>query len=147
MNITVTEAIKAPIERVFDALSDIAHADERITGITKLDILSEIKSGKGVRWRETRMMFGKEATEEMEITEISPPNSYKVEAASHGMKYVSVFRFRALDPNNTEVTMVFTGTPTSLSGKLMTPLFLLFQGTARKALRKDILDCKAFIER
>jgi hypothetical protein len=146
MNVSATETIAAPIERVFEVLGDIEHAQERIPGITKLEILSDIRSGKGVRWRETRTMFGKEATEVMEMTEFTPPTSYRVEAASHGMKYVSVFRFRAVDDKATEVNMTFAATPQTLFARLMTPVAFLFKGVTRKALHQDILSCKRYIE-
>ena len=146
MKVSVTEIISAPVANVFEVMSDIPSAAERVSGIVQLEVLGDIRSGKGVRWRETRVMFGKEATEVMEITEFSPPNHYRVEAQSHGMKYVSEWRFRDIDGARTEVSMVFTGTPLTLAAKLMTPLALLFQGATRKALHQDVLDCKRHIE-
>lgn len=145
MKISVSETIHAPVEIVFETMTDFEHAAERISGIAKLEILGDPKVGPGFRWRETRVMFGKEATEEMEITEFNFPNSYRVEAASHGTKYESELTFTPVE-GGTDVTMTFSGVPQTLAAKLTTPLAVLFAGSTRKALRQDILDLKRFIE-
>ena len=43
----------------------------------------------GLKWRETRTMFGKSATEVMWITDVVENESYDVRAESHGMVYLS----------------------------------------------------------
>ena len=45
------------------------------------------------KWRETRTMFGQEATEEMWITEHEKDASYVAEAESRGNHYRSEYRF------------------------------------------------------
>ena len=107
--LTVVRTIGAPPERTFEAFSNLETAAERIRGIEKLEILQRSESGKngigvGTRFRETRIMFGKEATEEMEITRFEPPSGYTVEARSHGAHYVSTFSFRA-DGEGTRLEM------------------------------------------
>lgn len=139
MKVTATKTVDAPRERVFDVFADIAAVEDRVEGITKVDILSDVRSGLGTRWRETRVMMGKEATEEMEMVEFSPPSRYVVTAASRGNEYRSVYDF-ADKGTGTEVTMVFEGTPVSLGAKLMAPLMLLFAGASRKMLEADMDD-------
>lgn len=145
MNIRVAKHINAPIDRTFDVFSDLTKAVERIEGITKLEILSETTSGLGTRWRETRVMFGREATEEMEISVFEANKSYEVVAESRGVKYHSVYTFTERD-GGTEVAMVFSGTPTTLMTRLMTPLGWLFQGATKKALEADMDQLKAVCE-
>ena len=82
MKISMSELLEAPRSDVFKLFTDIENASDRISGIRKLEVLSEVRSGVGLRWRETRVMFGKEATEEMEITGFDEPESYVVEAES-----------------------------------------------------------------
>lgn len=93
MKVVMEKTVNGPADRVFEVFSDIQHCGDRIKGITKVEVLSDVKQGTGLRWRETRVMLGKEATEEMEMTASEPPNSYTVEARSHGMHYISVFTF------------------------------------------------------
>ena len=146
MKVSVSETISGPVQTVFDAVSDVTNAADLISGLDKVEILSDVKTGKGLRWRETRVMFGKESTEEMEITVFDPPNFYRSEARSHGMIYLTNTTFREIDENTTEVTVAFTGTPVSLVAKLMTPIGLLFSGSLKKSLRADLLDLKRSIE-
>ena len=67
--LTCSVEVNAPAARVWDLITDIEHAHEFIPGIKAIEILGDKKSGLGLRWRETRVMFGKEATETLEITE------------------------------------------------------------------------------
>lgn len=145
MKVIVSVDIDAPQQKVFEVVSDIDNAESRIDGIEKIEILSSQRSGLGLKWQETRTMFGKEATEIMEITEWSPPELYHVSAHSHGMDYDTDVTFKAVD-SKTKVSMIFTGKPISLLAKLMTPLGLLFQGATKKALQKDLDDLKTYIE-
>ena len=147
MKVVVKIEINAPIDKVFEYFSDVQKIGERIEGIKKVEILSKEKSGAGLKWRETRVMFGKEATEEMWITAFSPPISYSVDAESHGMKYHSVYTFNEVG-NGTTVEMVFEGTPVSVGAKLTAPLFnLVFKSSTKKALKKDMEDLKALLEK
>jgi len=146
MKISTSETIQAPRERVFEVFSDIPRAQERIDGIAKLEVLSEVDRGPGLRWRETRVMFGKEATEEMEITGFEEPRSYVVEAESHGTHYTSCYTFNEADDDRTDVTVVFMGRPVTLLSKLMTPMWLLFKGATERALKQDMTDLKRYLE-
>jgi hypothetical protein len=145
MKISMTERIIAPQERVFGLFADLDGAPGRIAGITKLERLTVGPVGVGTRWRETRVMFGKEATEEMEFTVFEPPRRYVVEAESHGMHYRSEYQFEPAG-GATDVHMTFEGRPLTLGAKLMAPLGLLFAGTAKKCFAQDMADLKVAAE-
>ena len=49
MKVLINETVQAPIDAVFDLMSDISNAEKHIDGITKVEVLSDIKSGKGLR--------------------------------------------------------------------------------------------------
>ena len=91
--ISVSTNVAAPIDQVFKVYTEIEKAAERIPDITALEVLSEGPFGEGTRWRETRVIMKKEATEEMWVTDVDPPNSYTVASESHGMKYSTLFSF------------------------------------------------------
>jgi large subunit ribosomal protein L30 len=71
------------------------------------------REGKGTRWRETRNIYGKEAIEEMEITDFQPNKRYTVEANTHGTLYITVFKFTAVK-GGTKVTIEFEGFDTAI---------------------------------
>ena len=54
-----------------------------IPDITALEMLSEGPFGEGTRWRETRVMFKKEAVEEMWVTGFPPPHDLDSAIVSH----------------------------------------------------------------
>lgn len=118
-----------------------------MSGLTNVELLGGGGAfGLGTRWRETRTMFGKEATEEMEITAYVAPVSYRAEAESHGAHYVSDLTFDDLGDGATAVTMTFDGRPTTVVGKLMAPMWWLFRGATRKMIQRDLDDMKAALE-
>ena len=145
MEIRVSKFVNAPVERVFDAFSDITQTQNRVDGITKVEILSDVTSGVGTRWRETRVMFGREATEEMEISTFTPNQSYEVKAESRGVKYHTVYTFTP-QGDGTQVEMVFSGIPMTLMTKLMAPLGFLFKGTTQKMMDADMEALKKICE-
>ena len=145
MALTCSVRIRGSQQDVFDAISDLENAADRIKAINKVEVLTEGPVGKGTRWRETRTMFGKECTEEMEITEFDSPNGYRVGADSCGCHYDSSFSVRP-DGDETVVEMSFRAIPTSIKGRLMMPMGFLMQGMMKKMVRQDLEDLKAHVE-
>ncbi len=143
--ITVSKQIKASPEAVFAVASDFAGAPGRIKGITKLEILTPGPVGAGTRFRETRVMFGKEATEEMTISAFDPPHSYELTAQSCGAAFHTIFRFTS-DGGGTRMDCEFRTRAVSFFAKLFTPLAYLMKGMLRKCLNQDMEDIKKAAE-
>ncbi|HEX6909628.1 MAG TPA: SRPBCC family protein, partial [Longimicrobium sp.] len=59
---------------VFQALTDLEGAARWMPGIAQVERVGEVREGVGSRWRETRVMRGKEVTEELEVTHHHPPS-------------------------------------------------------------------------
>ena len=114
----VSTVISASPERVFALFTDLAHAPDNIRAIKKLELLTPGPMCMGTRFRETRVMFGKEATEEMEVIELDPGRSYAVTASSCGTRYLTRFSFQPV-PEGTRVDLRFEATPVSFFAKLM----------------------------
>ncbi len=147
--LSVTETIAAPCERVFALATDLAAAPERIAGIESVEMLSDGPFGVGTRWRESRKMMGKLATEEMWITACDPPRSYTAEAESCGCHYVSTLTFEPGGESTgqtTQATFTFEGRPTTLLARLMTPLQGLMVGSLRKMIAADLADLRRAAE-
>lgn len=145
MKLTIETEVAAPIERVFEAMTDLRNAPARCSGIKSLELLTEGPVGAGTRFRETREMFGKEAVEEMEVTAFTPPSSYTVEGDSCGAHFTSTFTFTP-HGDGTRVVMQMTSRANTVMAKLMTPVGWLFRGVMKKAIRKDLDDLKAYVE-
>ena len=143
--IRVERRFNAKLADVFCAFTALESAPERITAIQKLEVLTDGPMQVGTRFRETRVMFGKEATEEMEVTRFSPNEGYTVEAESCGTHYTTSYAF-ADKGESTEVVMSFEGRPLTFFGKVMSVVFRPFLGMMTKMVAKDMDDLGAYLE-
>ena len=142
---TIGKHVEATREEVFAVASDFKHAAENICGIERLEVLGDGTVGTGTRFRETRVMFGKESTEEMEITAFDPPKGYTVEADTCGAHYRAEYRFIS-DIAGTHMRISFETQPVTMVAKLMSPLALLMMGPMKKCIDADLEDIKRVAE-
>lgn len=142
---TITKQIDAAPETVFEYATDLRRAPERINGIVKMEVLTEGPIRLGTRFRETRIMFKREATEEMEITAFDPPTGYALGCESHGCRYRTEFRLRPTDAG-TEMQMEFDAHPLTLPAKVLGFLFKPMLKACIKETEKDLDDLAAAIE-
>ena len=90
MKIKAKVSIKGKKEDVWDVITDIEGSVERISAIESVEILEKPATGiLGLKWKETRTMFGKEATEIMWVTDAKENEYYQTRAESHGALYIS----------------------------------------------------------
>ncbi|MBW5486152.1 SRPBCC family protein [Streptomyces bambusae] len=147
--VVVEREMAAPAERVWRALTALESMPEVLSGVDAVEVLTPGPFGVGTRWRETRRMFGKEATEEMYVTACEAPQRYVAEADNAGMHYVSEFRLTERVPGRTTVRMTF-GAQRTAGGRPNVFLRLLNRlGTkaVAKAITRDLSDVAASVER
>lgn len=145
-SVVVERRVSASQGRVWEALTDLGGMERMVSGVAKVEVLTEGGFGVGARWRETRRMFGKDATEEMWVTESEPPERYVVEAESHGSHYVSEWVLRPDGPATT-VRMTFTAVPTgAVAGLLAKVLGGVGARSVSKAVARDLDDVAAWVE-
>lgn len=130
------------------AITDIERAAELIRGIEKIEVLDTPAQGLvGLRWRETRILFGKPASAEKWITEATEPEAYTARAEDNGFVFTTTLRLAERDGVLT-LTSSHLSEPRTLAAKLMSiPMGLLFRGVAKKAILQDLQDIKAEVER
>jgi len=145
MRIESEKWIDAPREAVFAAFVDLEGMPGRIRGVESVEVLTDGPTAVGTRWRETRIMFGKEATEEMTVSGLEPGRSCTIRATSCGCEYTTVFTFSD-ERGGTLVRMSMTSRARTFLAKLMTPLGWLMRRTMRKLLAKDLDDLAASVE-
>ncbi len=147
MQLTESIPVLRPPEQVWATITDIQHCAQVITGILSVEVLEQPKDGLvGLKWRETREMFGKAASETMWITHADAPNSYQTRAESHGAVYISGFTLEP-DGEHTVLTMSFRGEPQTLSARVMAFLMApMIKKAMVKVIHQDLLDIKRFVE-
>ena len=147
MKATASTTIKANKSDVWDTVTDIEKAKDRIECIKDITVLENPGSGLvGLKWKETREMFGKEAVETMWITEAKTNEYYITEARNCGCVYHSKVELKGQD-GNVELVMTFQSKPESFFAKLMTPMMFFMKGMVQKAFIKDLEDIKRHLEK
>ncbi len=138
--------INASPEEVFQVASNIPNAANMIEGITKIEMLTDGPVGVGTTWSETRVMFGKEHSETMEITGFDPPRSYTVGSESCGALWSSTFSFTP-EAGGTRVDLDFLTKPLSVWAKIMSVVMTpLMRGMMKKCVGADLRDLKKVCE-
>lgn len=146
MKISASCEITAPKAEVFQVFSDLRALPQNVEAITKIEILTSGDIGLGTRFKETRVMFGKEASEVMEITAFSPPDKLQEEARSSGMHYVSVWSFSESN-GVTTVNIDFSGKAETFVAKVLSLIFSFMAGSMKKAFLADMNDLKKVLEK
>lgn len=144
-SITVSRTIQAPAEAVFDTTTNIHAWADIVPAIDKIEPLTDGPAALGTRFRETRIMFGREATEEMEFLEWERPNRYVLGAESHGCRYRTTFTLTP-DQGGTKLEMHFAGEPQTFMAKIMTVLMKPMMKKMGDMCAKDLDAMKAHIE-
>lgn len=148
--IELERTVQAPVARVWDVLTDVAHADQTLGEVTKVELLTDGPYRVGTRWRETRRMFGKEATEQMQVTVVEPQTRTVVEADSSGVHYVTEFTLAPAPENATRLAVSFTALQAQ-AGPVQRALWAVVGRLGAKAtekmMAKDLQDIAARAER
>src|SRR6185295_361887 len=88
--LVVMRTIDAPIDVVFRTVADITQFSRALPHIVKVEFLSDARLGAGTRFRETRLMKGKENVTELEVTEYVENDRVRLVADNHGVVWDSV---------------------------------------------------------
>ena len=147
MKVSTSIEIEKPREDVWKAITDIENAQGRISSIVAIEVLEKPEAGfVGFKWKETRKMFGKEATEIMWVTDSVENEYYSTRAESHGSVYVSRLSLTE-SAGITTLTMSFSGEAQSLVARILSTLMgFLIKGSMKKELQKDLVDIKNYVE-
>jgi len=147
MLIEAQVTINASKAAIWAAITDIENASKTISGIEKIELVEKPANGLvGLKWRETRMLFGKPATVEKWITDAAENEFYKTRAESDGFVFLTT---KSLSESSGGITLTecHDSKPQGMVAKLMSiPMMFLFKGVAKKALLQDLKDIKAAVE-
>jgi hypothetical protein len=148
MIVEVQVTIQGSKPAIWAAITDIENAANTIRGIEKIEVVQKPAGGLvGLRWRETRLLFGKPATAEKWITDAAENEYYKTRAESDGFVFLSTTRISE-GRGGMALTSSHESRPQSLVRKVISvPMMFLFKGVMKKALLQDLNDIKAAVEK
>lgn len=139
--------IAATREAVWAAIANIAGAAGIIRGIERIEVLHQPANGLvGLRWRETRILFGEPASVEKWITAAVENEYYQTRAEDKGFVFLTTLRL-ADSGAGVVVSSAHDSQPRTWMARLQAiPMGLLFRGTIRKAILQDLNDIRAAVE-
>lgn len=131
---------------IWAAITNIENAAEMISGIEHIEVLEKPAAGLvGLRWRETRMLFGKPATVEKWITDAAENAFYTTRAEDGGFVFVSTMHI-AESGGGMMLTSAHVTEPQGIVARLQSLPMFLFKGVVKKALVQDLNDYKTAVE-
>jgi Polyketide cyclase / dehydrase and lipid transport len=146
MGVEAQVTINGSKAAVWAAITNIENAADIISGIEDIEVLEKPADGLvGLRWRETRLYFGKPASVEKWITDVAENESYKTRAESDGFVFVTTMRISASD-GGIMLTSSHDSRPQGIGARLRSAPMFLFKGVVRKALLRDLNDIKSAVE-
>jgi hypothetical protein len=146
MIVEVQVTINGSKAAIWAAITNIENASEIISGIENIEVLEKPANGLvGLRWRETRMLFGEPATVEKWITDAAENEFYKTRAEDRGVVFITTIGISESSGGMT-LTSSHDSQPQGIVARLMSIPMFLFKGVAKKALLQDLNDIKSAVE-
>jgi len=131
---------------IWAAITNIENAAEIMSGIESIEVLDKPANGLvGLKWRETRMLFGKPATAEKWITDATENEFYKTRAEDRGFVFLSTARISESGGGIT-LSSSHESKAQGIVARLSIPMLFLFKGVTKKALLQDLNDIKVAVE-
>ena len=133
---------------IWAAITDIANASEIISGIENIEVVEKLANGLvGLKWRETRMLFGEPATVEKWITDAAENQFYKTGAEDGGFKFLTTMQISESSNGSVTLTSSHDSQPQTIVARFMSiPMGLFFKGMLKKAVLQDLNDIKSAVE-
>ena len=116
----VSEWIACPPKRVFEFITDSNNAPKIVPSVKTTVKLTDGPPKVGTRYRETRIMNGKEEHVDLEVKEYAAPNVYAMQNVTDGFETVYRYKLRP-ERDGTHIDLVCEVTAAGVK-KLMLPL-------------------------
>lgn len=139
---TCKRTIDAPIERVFKTLATIGEFRQAVPSIQKIVFLTDRQYGVGTRFRETRILNGKEATTELEVTELVENEYVRMVSDTGGTIWDTLFRVRQ-DGESVAMNMQMDARPHRFPARVITPMIM---GMVERFIHQDMDAVKEYCE-
>ena len=116
----MSEWVARPPKDVFDFITASDNAPKIVQSVSSMVKLTEGPARVGTRYRETRLMNGKEQQAELEIVEFEPTHKYAMQNVTEGIETVYRYNFRP-ERDGTRIDLVCEVKAKGIK-KLMLPL-------------------------
>ena len=140
--IIALRTIKAPLNFVFRTVSDVRNFRKAVPHITNVEFLSDQQQGIGTRFRETRMMNGREHAVDLEVAEYVENERVRMISDAGGTIWDTLFTVSRLG-DDVELKMQMDVRPYRVLARIMN---VLIRGMVVKGVESDLDAVKSFCE-
>lgn len=140
--ITASRTISAPLDLVFETVSDVRRFREAIPHITDVQFLSDQQFGVGTRFRETRVMNGRQHAVDLEVTEYIVNDRVRMVSDAGGTIWDTVF-FVSQASGGVELVMQMNIRPYKWLARIAN---VLIRGMVVRGVESDMDAVKNFCE-
>lgn len=131
---------------VWTTITNIRSAEKIISGVEKIEILNEPANGLvGLKWRETRMYFGKPAAIDKLVTDAVENKFYKTRAEMDGFIFSNTMSLSD-SGDNIILTSSHETKSQGIIAKIKSLPMIFFRGMLKKAILQDLNDIKSAVE-
>ena len=142
--VRIERRVQAPPSAVWEVVTDLEHAQERLSQVTDLHVITPGPYAVGTGWRETRRMMGASDTQEIWVVDNDPERETVTEARSGNTTYRTVITLEPLDGGAaTSLAVRFGATtpdPNALQRMALRVVGPLGLKLTEKALRTELDD-------
>ncbi|WP_299520056.1 SRPBCC family protein [uncultured Serinicoccus sp.] len=145
--VRVERRVEAPAGAVWEVITDLDHAQERLSQVTDLHVITPGPYAIGTGWRETRRMMGASDTQEIWVVDNDPERRTETEARSGNTTYRTVMTLEPLaEADATLLSVHFSAStpdPRALQRLALRVVGPLGLKLTEKALRTELGDIAA----
>ena len=139
MQIVARRAIKADAATVFGVLTDIEAWPDFMADIKSAEKLTEGPLRRGSRFRETRMLHGREVREDMTVALLEAPARLVLTADNHGAHYEIVHEI-VPHKAGSELIVHFNAGPQSRLARFLAPFLGFMSKSLERQITRDLTD-------
>ncbi len=131
---------------VWRTITNIRHAAEIFRAVEKIELLNEPVAGlEGLKWRETRLYFGKPAAIDKWITDAVENEFYKTRAEMDRFIFLTTMTI-SQSGNNIRLTSSHETRSQGFIARIKSLPMIFFRGMLKKAILQDLHDIKTAVE-
>lgn len=148
-SITVSRDVRADPPVVWSIVTDLDRAHRILTSVERVERIEGEAYEVGTRWRETRRVFGRDETQELQVVEAAPPHRAVIVSESDGMAYRTEIQCES-SWVGTLLQFTFTAEPTTAGlGKKVMFATLGKAGIkgAKTMLEQDLEDIVRYVDK
>ncbi|TGL97413.1 SRPBCC family protein [Leptospira barantonii] len=139
--------INAPINTAWAVITNIGNMAEIVSGIQRIEIVERPTYGLiGLKWRESRILFGELATVAKWITEVEENAAYTTRAEDSGFVFLATNRI-SIGKDGVILTSIHETLPQTFAARLKALPLIFFKSAIKKAILQDLNDIKSVAER